>query len=438
VAEAAAKEKSAPPKGKGGGAIQDNIDLPEKFKEEERLFHGTADVIKEERERGVVGKMVSMALHGSLKITLDHMDAMIKQNSISEGALDQHLRHYLKKDENMAVRHLKVIAEMLIEQARGRGVSLGIQVVILFKAIDCLRMAIQYTSGADNIPCFMILQIMSKMPAAFVPHMNREKEIFNLSIALQRALKEELPTVNIRNKLASLYTKQHCYADALYQYEHMLVYFSKKKPPTPADKEKICVINISMADMYKDIYSFSGDFKNGQILQNFVFRNNRDADIGVPGRHHVKEITGPVNKMTVKDLYKDLQQSAVLHYETALKFFPKNKNRKRRSEILVIVGKNYADMGKFVDGAERLQDSQLLLGKERNSPEIFKGKEDVLELIRNCIAKIPAGPKKEKFKSFVIKEENTLDADKAEWEENEKKKDEIKKKAEGGGRRKKL
>jgi len=326
----------------------------------------------------------------------------------------------------------------LIEQARGRGIGLGTQVVLLFKAIDCLRMSIQYSQSFDNIPCFMVLQIMSKMPAAFVPHMNREKEIFNLTISLQRAVKEKLPTVNVRNKLASLYTKQHCYADALFQYESMLVYFTRKKPPTPTDKEKICVINISIADMYKDIYSFSGDFKNGQILQNFVFRNNRDADLGVAGRHHLKEITGPVNKMTVKELYKDLQQMTVLHYETALTFFPKNKNRLRRSEILVTVGKNYTDMGKYVDGAERLQDSQLLLGKERNSPEIFKGKEDVLELIRTCIAKIPAGPKKEKLKSFVIKEENTLEADKAEWDEQEKKKDEIKKQAESGKRKKKL
>ena len=55
-----------------------------------------------------------------------------------------------------------------------------------------------------------------------------------------------------------------------------------------------------------------------------------------------------------------------------------------------------------------------MLGKQRNSEEIFKVKEEVLELMRNCIAKLAAGDKKEKFKSFVIKEENTLESDKME------------------------
>ncbi len=428
--------RQASAKGKGG-PIQDGLDLPEKFKEEDRLFMGMDDVKKQEKEQGIMGKMFDSVLHGSMKFTLEHLEAMIKKNSISEVALDQHIRRYMKKDEKMLVQHLKCIAQMLIQQSRVPGQGMGTQVVLLFKAIDCLRMATQYApSGADNIPSFVTLQIMAKMPPAFVPHMNREKSIFNLYIALQRAVKEKLPTINVRNKLASLYVKQKCYADALFQYERMLEYFSSKKPQSPAVKEKLCVLHLNIGDMYKSIFSFQGDFKNGQILQNFVFRYNREADIQHSSRTKIHELSGPINKMTVKDLYKDLQQLSVNHYEAALKYFPADKNRKKRSEVLVVVGKNYAEMGRHSEAGESLRDSLLLLGKERNSPDIFQNKEEVLDVMHASVGKMPPGPKQEKLKSFVVRERNKLDSDKMEWEEQQKKKDEIRKEAERGGKKK--
>lgn len=426
--------------GASGGArkgkdssIQESLNLPEKFKEEDRLFLGTKDTRIEEKEQGIVGKMMDMALYGNLKVTLDHLEAMINKNSVSEVALDQHIRHYIKKGMPSVCKNLKCIAQMLLKRARDPGQGMGTQVVLLFKAIDCLRMVIQYAQvGSDNLPSFIALQIMAKMPPAFIPHMNREKQIFNLNISLQRAVKEELPTINVRNKLANLYLKQKCYADTLYQYEMMLEYFMSKKPQTPADKEKLCVIHLNIAEMYKDIYDFKGEFKNGQILQNFIFRYNRDAAMVVQTRTKISEITGPVNKLTVAQLYKDLKQLTVSHYEQALSFFPKNKNQKKRSDILVTLGKSYAEMGKAAEAAESLQDSLLLLGKERNSADIFKGKDEVLEVMRNCVGKIPAGPKKEKIKSFIVKEENKLESDKLDWEEEHQRKEQIKREAEKG------
>lgn len=441
MAKAPAKETASPGKARKGkdAAIQESLNIPEKFKEEDRIFLGTKDTRTEEREQGIVGKVMNLALYGNLKVTLDHLEAMINKNAISEVALDQHLRFYIKKGSRNACATLKCIAQILIERVRTPGVAMGAQVVLLFKAIDCMRMYIQYsTMGADNLPSFLILQLMAKMPPAFIPHMNREKQIFNLNISMQRAIKEDLPTINIRNKLANLYLKQKCYNDALFQYEMMLKYFLQKKPQSPSDKEKICVIHLNIAEMYRDIYDFKGEFKNGQILQNFIFRYNRDADLTVESRTKISEITGPVNKLTVSQLYKDLKQLTISHYEIALSFFPKNKNQKKRSEILVTLGKSYADTGKAVEAAEALQDSLLLLGKERNSPEIFKGKDEVLEIMRNCVAKVAAGTKKEKLKSFIVKEENKLESDKLDWEEEEKRKEQIRKEAEKGGKKKVL
>ncbi|MBF0280554.1 MAG: hypothetical protein HQM13_22345 [SAR324 cluster bacterium] len=442
MAQAPAKEKPKVEKSKGKrkeSLIQDNIELPQKFKEEDRVFFGAKETWSEEKEQGIVGKMIGLAMYGSLKVTLDHLDAIIKKNAITELPLDQHLRHYLKKGLHPASANLKCISQMLIEQARHPQQTIGTQVVLMFKSIDCLRMVIQYSpAGIDNLPAYLALQIMAKMPPAFVPHMNREKQIFNLNINLQRAIKEGVPTINVRNKLAGMYLKQKCYADALFQYESILKYFLDKKPQTPNDKEKICVIHLSIGDMYKDIYNFKGEFKNGQILQNFVFRYNRDADIIIPSRTSLTPITGQVNKLTVTHLYKDLKQLTVDHYEKALSYFPKSKNQKKKSEILITLGQLYAEMGKAVDGAGRLQDSLLLLGKQRNSEEMFKVKEETLELMRNCIAKVPAGDVKEKFKSFVVKEENTLESDKMEWEEDIKKKENIRQQAEKGSSKKVL
>lgn len=436
-----AKEGSkAPSKGKRKVlSAQDALDLPEKFKEEDRVFLGTKDTFLEEKEMGVLGKMVTMAMYGSLKVTLEQIEALVKKNTVNEIALDQHLRFYLKKGLPAACKNLKCIAKILIDQARQPEQNLGSQVVLMFKAIDCMRMVVQYSpTGADNLPSFFILQVMAKMPPAFVAHMNREKQIFNVNINLQRAIKQGVPTINIRNKLANLYLQQMCYADALFQYEEMLNYFLKKKPQTPAEKEKICVLHLNIAEMFGHIYNFKGDFKNGQIVQNFVFRYNRDADITITSRTSVKPLTGPVNKLSVAQLYKDLKQLTVDHYESAIKLFPKSKNQKKKSEVLILLGKNYAEMGKPAEGVVCLQDSLLILGKQRNSPEIFKSKEEVLEVMRECIAKIPPGEKKNKYKSFVVKEENTLESDKMEWEEERKKKDIIRRKSEKGGRKKVL
>ncbi|MBF0286884.1 MAG: hypothetical protein HQM14_03630 [SAR324 cluster bacterium] len=432
-------KKAADPPKKGGkkAAVEDSLDIPEKFKEEDRVFIGSIDFRREEKERGIMGKMLGLIMYGSLKVTLDHLEAMIKKNAFSEGALDQHLRHYLKRGEREVCGSLRCITQMLLQRTRDTDQTTGSQVVLMFKAIDCLRMIVQYSpSAVDNLPTFMILQIMAKMPGAFVPHMNREKQIFNHTLGLQRAIKEGLPTINVRNKLANLYMKQKCYADVLYQYENMLGYFQSKKPQTPADKEKTCVIHLNIADMYKDIYNFKGEFKNGQILQNFIFRNNRDADIMNPSRHKISEITGPVNKLTVSQVYKDLKQFAVEHYEEALKLFPKNKNLKKRSDILVTLGKTYAEMGKANEAADRLQDSLLILGKERNSPEMFKNKEDILTLMREAVPKLAAGPKKEKLKSFIVKEENKLESDQLEWEEQEQRKKNLQEQAEKGTKKK--
>ncbi len=446
MAEAAKKKAPAPdnkkasaPSKKGGkkNVVQDSLDIPEKFKEEDRVFLGSMDFRREEKERGIMGKMIGMAMYGSLKVTLDHLEAMIKKNAISEGALDQHLRHYLKRGVREVCGTLKCIAQMLVQRTRDVDQTTGSQVVLMFKAIDCLRMVVQYSpSKTDNLPTFMILQIMAKMPGAFVPHMNREKQIFNQTLGLQRAIKEGLPTINVRNRLANLYLKQKCYADVLFQYEKMLEYFEAKKPQTPGDKEKICVIHLNIAEMYKDVYNFKGEFKNGQILQNFIFRNNRDADITTPSRHKISEINGPVNKLTVSQVYKDLKQFAVEHYEIALKLFPKNKNLKKRSDILVTLGKTYAEMGKAVEAADRLQDSLLILGKERNSPQMFKNKEDIIVLMREAVPKLAAGPKKEKLKSFIVKEENKLESDKLEWEEEEQRKKNLQEQAEKGTKKK--
>ncbi|MGK5090678.1 hypothetical protein WDW89_01530 [Deltaproteobacteria bacterium TL4] len=423
-------------KGKGGGDIA-RLELPEKFKNETRFFISRESTEREEREMGVFFKMIDIIVYGKLRITLEQFQAMIKQNKITEEALDQHLRHYIKRGPKEAYTHLKVIASMLIEQSREPGQSMGTQVVLLFKAIDCLRMGIQYSdNGVDNMASFMILQVMARMPKAFVHHMSREKEIFNQNVAMQRALKEKLPTINVRNRLASLYLKQKCYADSLFHYEKMLDYFHAKKPMTPQNSEKICVLHLNIGDMLKDIYSFNGEFKNGQIFQNFLFRYNRDAEILYKHRTPITPLSGPVNKMTIKKQFTELQQLAVGHYEIALKFFPAEKNRMKRSEILVIIGKNYAEMGKFAEAAFRLQDSLLLLGKERNSKPVFEQKSTVVELMKQCVVKLGTSPKGEKIRSFVLQESNKLDADKQEWDEAEKKKEEFRKQAEDGGRRK--
>ncbi|MBF0237446.1 MAG: hypothetical protein HQM12_07065, partial [SAR324 cluster bacterium] len=403
-----------------------------KFKEEDRFFLGNKSIEQEEREMGILHKMMDVALYGSYKVTLEHFQTMIKQNKFSEDALDEHVRHYLKKGPRECIGHLKVIIKMLIDQSRETGQTMGTQVVLLFKAIDCLRMIVQYSDqGVDNIASFLLLQIMARMPKAFTKHMSREKEIFNQNVALKRSIKEQQPTINVRNKLASLYLQQRCYADSLYQYESMLDYFQSKKPMNPADREKICVLHLNIAEMFKAIYNWDAELKNGQIFQNFLFRYNRDAEIHIKSRTPITPIRGPVNKMTITQSYKDIKQLTINHYETALKYFPAEKNRKKRSEILAVVGRSYAEMGKVSEAASRLQDSLLLLGKERNSPEIFKEKEDILNLMKQCVGKMP-GPKGEKYKSFVVHESNKLEQDQHEWKEEEKRKDEIRRAAEDG------
>ncbi len=412
------------------------LEIPGKFKEEDRLFSGNPEFHTSEREKGIFSKMMDTIAHGSLKVTLDDLESMIKKNSINEGTLDQHLRFYIRKDPQKAIADLKCIAQFLIEQTRQTGQTAGTQVVLLFKAIDCLRMVMQYDEGIDNIPSFMILQIISKMPNAFVSHMSREKKIFNLNISLQRAIKEGVPTISVRNKLASLLLQQKCFADVLFQYEKILESLFNQKPLTPKIKEKICVIYLNIGDLYKEIFSFEGDFKNGQILQNFIFRNNRDADLVISKRGRLKDVTGPINKMTVKEIYKELQHEAIKYYEKGLQYFPPDRNRKKRSEVLISIGKSYVALGKLSQAAKALRDSLLLLGKERNSEEVFKEKDEILTIIHTSVVKMPAGSEQDAMRSFVVSERNKLEGEQQEWQAQEQRKDEIRKDAARGTRKK--
>jgi len=409
---------------KGGASATEPLLLAAKFKEEDRYFLPIDSVIEAERQTSALNKMYSIAMYGSLKVKLNQLHETIKKNVVSEDSISQHLRHYLKKDLPTARVHLKTIAIMLINQARVKGQKAGIQIVLVFKAVDCLRMVIQYSDdGVDAVTSYMILQIISRLPKAFIPHMNREKEIFNQNLALQRAVKENLPTIAVRNRLASLYNQQKCFTEVLYQHEQILQYFINKKPQTKSNREKICVININIAELYRSITIFDGEFKNGQILQNFIHRYNRDVLFN-KNREPLTTITGPINKMTVKNTFKELSQLSVNHFEIALKFFPANKNRKKRSEIYVILGENYLEMNKDVDACISFQDALLLLGKERNSDEGFAEKYRIIQLMKKSAGHIKDSSG-DKYKSFVVKEANKLESDRLEWKEDEQRRQKI-------------
>ena len=401
------------------------IILPISFKQEERYFFSVEGVINTEKETSPLQKMYNALLYGRNKVTLMHIQAMVKQNIMSEEALDRHLNHYLRRGMELTVSHLKAIAKIMIDQARNPHLKLGTQLVLLFKAIDCLRMSIPYSIEEVNpLTSYMILQILAKMPAPFVPHANREKQIFNYTLSLQKAVKNGLPSISIRNKLAQLYVEQKCFADALYQYEKILIYFLNKKPQTPKDKEKICVIYMNIAEVYQQIYTFKGGFKNGQILQNFIFRYNREAQHVVKERTPITPISGPINNVTVKNTYKDLQQISLIYFELALKFFPASKNPKRRSHILSVLGENYAVLGRHQEACTCLQDALLILSKERNAKEILDKKEHFLNLMKTSVSNIPE-KNVERFRSFIVKETNKLDSDRVEWEKEEKRKNNL-------------
>lgn len=307
----------------------ETIGLPKEFREETRFFFPVHQTIKKEKNRNPIQKIGQFFRYGSLKFSLQDIQKMIQQDAISEDGINLHLSYYMRQGAEAVCPQLKAIAKLFIEQSRQAGQSAGTQVVLLFKAIDCLRMYQQYSpKGTDNISSFLVLQVFTKMPSVFVTQMDREKMIFNYHLGLQRSLKAGQSGIDYRHQLAHLYVEQKCFSDALYQYEQILEYFQTKESVTSGDQDKICLVHLSLAEFYREIFEFKGNFKNGQIIQNFMFRYYRESTFFTKQRPKIRLIRGSINRMTIRPLYEDLEQIASEHYLKSMESLLVQKNEK--------------------------------------------------------------------------------------------------------------
>ena len=122
---------------------------------------------------------VSSWLSGRPQVTLyDLRYQLIEKNAMDEEALDAHLFHYIHRRELSLVRwHLLYLTHLHLNHARE--ITQGaVQFDLLFKAVDLLRMYIQYCEATlDMLASRMIVHIFSIFPYSYDYKWHLEAEI---------------------------------------------------------------------------------------------------------------------------------------------------------------------------------------------------------------------------------------------------------------------
>lgn len=320
-----------------------SIKIPKHFQCEKELLLRRNIVTLPESEAVEGQGFVNNLLFGKLKVSLLALRKQIEQGKINEDSIDSHLRHYLKKeDTKIYQQHLLSIAQMCIKQARVEK-DRNTQLPLLFKAIDLLRMYIQYSEEAvDVMASNVIIHIFSTFPDEFSEKWALEQEVFRHYVELhktKRRVKDigfgDKENVSLRTKIALLSAQQKNYYDAFVQFSNILTFYQFRTNDDPQVVLNRAKSHAWIGNVFQELIHYVQPGE-ATILKNFVYRYNRDH--ATRKNDHPIAIVKRNDAIALKQTKKDLIRLANEQYEAVEKLGAKIGNVGYRITDGVIAG----------------------------------------------------------------------------------------------------
>lgn len=241
--------------------------------------HDTRNLPRQERDKYSSFLWNAVRLDWGPKVSISavvgsQQNAPVQEKS--EDALKDTLDYYRKKDDyTELVRVLKFYAAYLLQQARRERVFAS-QLFLLFKAVDFLRMIVQYSpysvnQDAETLVFAIFTDLGTQRPQQFGRYYETEQTVFQSMKRLQLFPSDH----RARLRLAEQLVEQTSFYDAVVQYEFLMRFYPRM--PRHADIPRGRAA-LALGNIYQNLIDNAGRHPGDmRKLRNFVERRNRDS-----------------------------------------------------------------------------------------------------------------------------------------------------------------
>jgi tetratricopeptide (TPR) repeat protein len=253
--------------------------------------HDTRNLERAERDRYSSFLWNVVRLDLGPKVTLSDLVGEAGNQALDtshETDLSRSLDFYSGKDPKLILPVLRFFSAYLMQQAR-HAKDLRRQLFLAFKAMDLLRMIVQYSPyavnyDAETLVSGLFADLGSQLPQRFGRYHESETRIH----ALMRRLHHAPNDHSARAQLADAYARQTSLYDAYVQYQMIL----KLMPALRLELDRRRgLVSVRVGDIFQGLADMSlAGVQDARKLRNFVERYNRDHT----GRgQQIPPITGP-------------------------------------------------------------------------------------------------------------------------------------------------
>lgn len=334
----------------------------------------TRNLDREERDRysNFLWNMVRLDL--GPRVTLTDVVGATADRAL-DYADEPHLKtsvdYYSRQDPRRLIPVLKFFACYVLQQARSE-TAFPRQLFLIFKAVDLLRMIVQYSpysvnGEAETIVYGVFIDLGSAKPQRFGKYMKTEAQIHQLMRRLQVAPNDHQARLNMAEQLVH----QTSLLDAMVQYHMLLRLYPTMR--SEVDRRRGFVY-LKMAHVFQDIIdNVSGPIQDARKLKNFVERYNRDfAERG----SEIPPVAGSDAEALERTL-RGVRSLANQHYARALAV--QVMDPRLLMSLVTRLGANYLEDGRFKEAADVLYDGAKLWKHISESPDNLQRRVEFFE-----------------------------------------------------------
>jgi hypothetical protein len=207
-------------------------------------------------------------------------------NMAQEDDLSAFVDFYSTKDARQLLPVLQFFAAYLMQQAR-QAKDQRRQLFLVFKAVDVLRMIVQYSPLSISYPAETVVSgifadLGGQLPQRFAAYHDHQTRIR----ALMRRLHHAPNDHSARAQLAEAYARQTSLFDAFVQYQTLL----RLLPPTPIERDRRKgLVYVRTGGLFQGLADMKlAALQDGRKLRNFIERFNREQE----GRDPIPALKG--------------------------------------------------------------------------------------------------------------------------------------------------
>ena len=290
-----------------------------------------------------------------------------------EHDLSTALDFYSRKDPDQLLPVLKFFAAYLMQQAR-QSKDLRQQIFLVFKAVDLLRMVVQYSPYAVNYDAETIVSgvfadLGLQLPKRFTHYQETEVRIH----AIMRRLHHAPNDHSARAQLADAYAQQTSLYDSFVQYQMLLRLLPAMR--IELDRRR-GLVYVRVGDLFQGLADFSpGALQDGRKMRNFVERYNRDyAERG----NSIPVWSGP-DAASVRKVQRRFRELANRSYALAVKVHD------LEPRVLLAahtnLGSNLLAEGRYKEAAATLTEGNRYYKPAQETPAVLDQRLNYLDML---------------------------------------------------------